>query len=113
MRRRVRKVITLLSNKKAEDIIAFDLEKSDYFVEHVIIASSLGKRHTHSLLDDLKQRLKSDGEEFLHIDEGEDWIVADLGDILVHIMSQEKREYFRIEEFLNSIDRVKSEKIEK
>lgn len=111
MRRRVKKVVTLLNNKKAEDIITFDLEKSDYFVEHVVIASSLGKRHNHSLLDDLKTRLKSDGEEFLHVDEGDDWIVADLGDVLVHIMSKEKREYFRIEDFLNSIEKVKSEKI--
>lgn len=111
MRRRVRKVVTLLNNKKAEDIIAFDLEKSDYFVEHVVIASSLSSKHTHSLLDDLKTRLKADGEEFLHIDEGEDWIVADLGDILVHLMSKGKREYFRIEDFLNDIDRVRSEKI--
>lgn len=111
MRRRVRKIVTLLNNKKAEDVVVFDLEKSDYFVDHVVIATQMAEKHGHALLDDLKKKLKDEDEEFLHIDESDDWIVADLGDIIVHIMSREKREVFRIEDFLNALPKVKSEKV--
>lgn len=111
MRRRVKKIVTLLNNKKAEDVIVFDLEKSDYFVDHVVIATQMAEKHGYALLDELKKKLKSEGEEFLHVDGSDDWIVADLGDIIIHIMSKEKREAFRIEDFLNSLPKAKSEKV--
>lgn len=111
MRRRVRTIVNILNSKKAENIIVFNLEQSDYFVDHVIVATSMAERHGQSLMMELKDRLKSKGEEFLHIDESEDWIAIDMGDIVVHIMSEEKREVFRLEELLNSISRVKSESI--
>jgi len=112
LRRRVKKIVTILSNKKAEDIVVFDLEKSDYFVEHVVLATSMADRHAQSLVVELKNKLKKEGEQFLNIDESDDWVVIDMGDILVHIMSKNKRDMFRIEELLNSLHKAKSQKVE-
>jgi ribosome-associated protein len=43
------------------------------------------------------------GEEFLRIDDSDDWTIIDLGDILIHLMSQEYRSRYKIEEFLDEI----------
>jgi len=55
------------------------------------------------LLDFLKEDLKPKGEEFLRVDEDDNWIVVDLGDILIHIISKSKREEYKLEEFLEQI----------
>ncbi len=100
---RVEKIVSLLDEKKAENIQAFDLKDSDYFVEKVIIASTLGERHGPALLEYLKKLLKEMNEKILFIEESEEWIVIDLGDLLIHIMSPEYRSRYNIEEFLQEI----------
>ena len=97
----LQKIHSLLDVKKAENIETFDLKDTDYFVDYVIIATALVDKHALSLLDTLKKELKACGEKFLHIDEeNPDWIVADLGDILVHLFTENQRKKFNLEEFL-------------
>ncbi len=100
---RVEKIVSLLDEKKAENIQAFDLKDSDYFVEKVIIASTLGERHGPALLEYLKKLLKEMNEKILFIEESDEWIVVDLGDLLIHLMSPEYRSRYNIEEFLIEI----------
>ena len=100
---RVEKIITILDEKKAEEIEVFNLEDVDYIAKRVIIANSLGGKHTEALYDHLKTELKPMGEEFLGADESSDWVVADLGDILIHIMTPEYREKYSLEEFLDGL----------
>jgi len=100
MEKRVENIVSLLDEKKAENIQAFNLKDKDYFVDEVIIASTLGDRHGSSLLDYLKKSLKEKNEKFLHIEESDSWIVIDLGDILIHLMTPEYRSRYNLEEFL-------------
>ena len=105
----VLKIKALLDEKKAENIEIFDLKNSDYFVDYVVIATALVDKHALALLDVLKKELKEQGESFLNIDdENPSWIVADLGDILVHIFTQDQREKFNLEEFLNQLTKKDS-----
>jgi len=100
---RLDRITGVLDRNKAEAIEMFDLRDRDYFVDFVIIASSLGERHTEALLDHLKKELKPAGETFSHIDESSQWIVADLGDILIHIMTPEYRTKYDMESFLTEL----------
>lgn len=102
MHRRIEHITQVLDKHKAEAIEAFDLRDKDYFVEYVIIASSLGSRHTEALLDHLRRELKPD-EKFLFVDESDEWIVIDLGDILIHIMTPEYRVKYDMERFLSDL----------
>ena len=99
MEQRVEKITEVLDKNKAEKIEAFDLREKDYFVDFAIIASSLGQKHTLALLDHLKKELKPE-EHFNNVDESGDWIVVDLGDILIHIMTPEYRTKYDMESFL-------------
>ncbi|WP_345976504.1 ribosome silencing factor [Sulfurimonas sp. HSL3-7] len=102
MQDRINKITTILDTNKAEAIEVFDLRGRDYFVDYVIIASSLGTRHTEALLDHLKRGLKPE-EQFLGTDESGEWIAVDLGDILIHIMTPEYRSRYDLETFLSSL----------
>jgi nicotinate-nucleotide adenylyltransferase len=102
MQERIENITSVLDKHKAESIEVFDLKDKNYFVDYAIIASSLGSKHTTALLDHLKKEIKPQ-ESFNHVDESGDWVVIDLGDILIHIMTPEYRVKYDMESFLSSL----------
>ena len=105
MQKMVDKIVSLLDTKKAFDIDVIEMNEN-YFVDKVIIATTLGQKHSLALVDYIKKELKS--KNIYHIEEGDDWSIIDLGDILIHLMTPEYREIYKIEEFLEEINKKKS-----
>lgn len=106
MQSRLDKIIELLDSKKAENIALFDLRQSAYITQFVVIATALADKHSFALLDTLKTELKAQGERFYSTDEESgDWIIADLGDIMIHIFTENHRKKFNLEEFLSGFKR--------
>jgi ribosome silencing factor RsfS/YbeB/iojap len=104
---RIQNIKAILEDKKADDVEIFDLTSKDYLVDYVVIATTLNPKHANALLDYLKLDLKPKGEEFLRVDEDDNWTVIDLGDIFIHLMSEKYREKYNIEEFLESFAKQK------
>ncbi|SFZ97478.1 Iojap protein [hydrothermal vent metagenome] len=100
---RIENIVKILDDKKAEEIEVFNLEDADYIAKRVVIANSLNGKHTLSLADHLKKDLKVLGDEILASDASDEWVVADLGDILVHIMIPEYRQRYSLETFLSEL----------
>ncbi len=107
LKERLGKIAAILDQNKAEDIETFNLEASEYIADGVVVATAMADRHLFALLDFLKQDLKPD-EQFLHVEESEEWIVVDLGDIIIHIMSASAREKYHLEEFLKEFEAKKA-----
>ena len=102
MQTRIDQITNSLDKNKAEGIEVFDLREKNYFVDYAIIASSLGVKHTSALLNHLKDDIKP-AEKFNNVDESGDWIVIDLGDVLIHIMTPEYRIKYDMETFLTAL----------
>mgnify|MGYP001766898238 CR=1 FL=1 len=100
---RIEKIVKLLDDKKAEEIEVFNLDNADYIAKRVVIANSLNGKHTLALFDHLKKELKAEGETFVASDATDEWTVADLGDILIHIMIPEYRQRYSLEAFLSEL----------
>jgi nicotinate-nucleotide adenylyltransferase len=101
--KRIESIVNILDEKKAEEIEVFNLDDADYIADRVVIANSLNLKHTQALFDHLKEGLRPQGEVFLHSDVSDEWIVADLGDILIHIMIPEYRQRYSLETFLSEL----------
>jgi len=102
MEQRIKKIVDVLDSKKAEDIEVFDLIGKGYITNQVIIATALNNKHSLALLSHLKEELKPAGEEFVRTEEDGDWTIVDLGDILIHIMTQSYRDIYSLEQFLST-----------
>ncbi len=100
---RIAGIVKILDDKKAEEIEVFNLEDADYIAKRVVIANSLNAKHTLALFDHLKKGIKEQGDEFLASDASDEWAVADLGDILIHIMIPEYRQRYSLETFLSEL----------
>ena len=103
MNERIENIVKILDDKKAENIQLFDMKDTDYFVNEVIIATTLGQKHGLALLDYLKKGLKG-SESYFEIEPSDEWSVVDLGDVLIHLMTPEYRAKYNIEDFLSKRD---------
>ncbi|MDR2906054.1 MAG: ribosome silencing factor [Helicobacteraceae bacterium] len=105
---RLDRVRFVLDYNKAERVEVFDLRESEYIFGGAVIATALADRHLEALSDALKQALKPLGEEFLHTDASGEWIVIDMGDILAHIMTENAREKYNLEAFLDEFKKKRA-----
>jgi len=112
MEKRIEKIVSVLDSKKAENIQVFDMRDRDYFVNGVVIATTMGERHGISLLEYLKDELKKDGESFLNIDQSDEWTILDMGDLLIHLMTPSYRAKYNLEEFLDNLEKLRETKEE-
>lgn len=104
--KRIQTILSLLEDKKGEDIEVIDLRDRDYITDFVIIVTALAGKHSLALLDELKT-LKKQGEVFVATEEeSQDWIIADLGDIMIHIFTPLHRQKFNLEEVLKAFHKV-------
>lgn len=105
MEERIERIVNFLSEKKAENIETVDLRGKGYIVDGVIIATALNNKHSIALLNYLRETLKPLGEEFVRVEEDGEWSIIDMGDMLIHIMTEVHRDRYNIEEFLKEIKR--------
>jgi ribosome-associated protein len=93
-------VISALEDIKGFDIIDLDVRKLTSITDYMIIASASSTRQTRALAKSVHDKMKELNIEIVGI-EGEnegDWILVDIGNIIVHIMTPTTRAYFNLEE---------------
>jgi|TARA_Y100001949_G_scaffold176439_1_gene189586 ribosome-associated protein len=92
-------VLTSLNEGKAIDVDLYDVKKLTSMSDYILIASGRSRRQVSALADKLIQTVKENKFETLGVEgknEGE-WVLVDLGDIIVHIMHPSSREYYQLE----------------
>ena len=92
-------VLTSLNDGKAIDVDLYDVKKLTSMSDYILIASGRSRRQVSALADKLMQTVKENKFETLGVEgktEGE-WVLVDLGDIIVHIMHPSSREYYQLE----------------
>ncbi len=95
-----RAVIDALEDVKAQDIKVFNTTEITSLFDRVIIASATSNRQTRSLARNVEEKAKDIGMGVIAT-EGEEtgeWVLVDLGDIVVHIMQPTIRAYYNLEE---------------
>jgi len=93
-------VINALEDVKAQEIRVFDTVHLTSLFDRIAIASGTSNRQTKALAASVRDKVKESGGNIVSI-EGEDsgeWVLVDLGDMIVHIMQQPIRAYYRLEE---------------
>lgn len=93
-------IIQTLEDAKGQDIQIFDTQPLSSLFDRVVIVSGTSSRHTRALADQLMRQAKKYGISVIAT-EGEDggeWVLIDLGDVVVHCMQPAIRDYYRLEE---------------
>lgn len=93
-------VVDALEDVKGQDIAVFDTVHLTSLFDRIAIVSGTSNRQTKALAASVRDKVKEAGGEIVGM-EGEDtgeWVLVDLGDMIVHIMQAPIRAYYRLEE---------------
>jgi ribosome-associated protein len=91
--------IDALKDLKADDIMVLDVKDKTTVTDWIVIATGTSSRHVKSIANNVIVEAKKAGKPPLGSEGEEDgeWVLVDLGDIIVHIMQQQVREYYDLE----------------
>src|SRR6478609_157629 len=93
-------VVDALEDVKAQDIVVYDTTHLTSLFDRIAIASGTSNRQTKALAASVRDKVKENGGHIVSV-EGEqtgEWVLVDLGDMIVHIMQPAIRAYYRLEE---------------
>ena len=96
----VKKILELLQDSKAKEIVLIDVRDSSNLADYMFICEGRSQLHCRRIAENIVFRLKHQGEISLGI-EGElegNWVLLDYGNIILHVFHPEIRKYYNLEE---------------
>jgi ribosome-associated protein len=100
IRAKQRAVVEALEDVKGRDIVVFDVARQTAYFERVVIASGDSTRQVNALATSVQEKLKALGARIVGVEgrRNGDWVLVDLGDIVVHVMHPAVRSHYNLEE---------------
>ena len=98
-------VVAALEDIKARDITVLNVKKLTSMTDYMVIASGESSRQVKALARNVVDKLKQAGVEIVGM-EGEEtgeWVLVDLGNVIVHVMHPAVREYYNLEELWTAV----------
>lgn len=96
----------LLDDAKAQNVVVLDVRKISSIADFMVVATGTSTRHVSAVADNLIDSLKKEGVRAWGV-EGQDtgeWVLVDFGDVIVHIMQAETRDFYQLEKLWSGTD---------
>ncbi|ULQ60487.1 ribosome silencing factor [Brucepastera parasyntrophica] len=91
----------LLTEHKAQNVVVLDISSNNTFADYFIIATTSSSTHSQGLQRHIHEAIKPLGLEVFptrrKIPDGEDWVLIDLGSIIIHLMTETARRFYDLE----------------
>ena len=95
----VKLTISALEDVKAQDIQVIDVREKHSLTDYMIIATGTSNRQINAMLEKVREAVKAKGAQPLG-EEGKgdsDWVLLDLNDVIVHMMTAAARQFYDLE----------------
>ena len=95
----LQEVVAVLDDAKAEDIVKIELAGKSSVADYMVVASGRSDRHVGAIADQIERRLKEIKYGQVRIEGKQtcDWVLIDVGDVVVHVFRPEVREFYNLE----------------
>jgi ribosome-associated protein len=92
-------VVDALDDVKAQNIVNLDVREMTTVTDYMIVASGTSSRHVQALADNVAEKATLAGHKPIGVEgeQGGEWILLDLQDVLVHVMLPKVREFYNLE----------------
>lgn len=104
---KVRLILEALDEKKAIDPAQIDVRGRTVMADVFVFASGTSRPHIQSLVEAVIEKLADNGIKGKRVEgaEGAIWVLLDYGDVVVHIMAPEQREFYRLEAYWSGAEK--------
>ncbi len=105
---KIKPIVKLLQEQKANDIVILDVQKHSQMTDISVILTAGSLRHAKALADKIAEKVKQENFEFLHTEgyESAQWILVDLNDIVIHIFQDESRKLYNLEALWHDAEQI-------
>lgn len=92
-------IVNALEDVKAQDVSVIDVRDRTSVTDYMVLASGTSSRHVKSLADSVVTDAKEQGIKVSNVEGagGSEWILVDVGDVVVHVMMPATREFYDLE----------------
>ncbi len=107
-----RRIAALAADKLAEDVVILDMRPACVFTDFFVIATGRNNRQTKSIFDDVYAQMKQETGLTPRASDGTkeaEWIIADYLDVVLHDLTPETRDFYRLEELWGDVPAVELE----
>ena len=103
-------MISLLEEKKAEKILLLDIHEITPLTDFFIICNGTSDRMLQALATSTREFCKNELGQLVTLegDSRAGWMIADLGDVVIHFFSPDQRSYYRLEQLWDKGKKVVS-----
>ena len=94
-----KKAVAFLDSKKAEKLNVIEIENISSLADYFVIATGNNNTHVRALADELDEKLKAEGLPPARTEgyRSNSWILLDWGNVVVHIFTQEGRDFYDLD----------------
>jgi len=105
---KLKKVIGALNDKHASDIVAINMATHSPLYDFMVITTARNPRIISGILTEVKNLGKEPGFDLKFVEghTGGEWVLADFGDIVVHVFTEEMRLRYNLEKLWGDANRV-------
>lgn len=92
-------IVDALEDVKGQDIVKLDVRDMTTVTDYMVVASGTSSRHVQALIDKVAEKARQAGHKPIGVEgeDGREWILLDLEDVLVHVMLPKVREFYNLE----------------
>ncbi|NJL34719.1 MAG: ribosome silencing factor [Chloroflexaceae bacterium] len=92
-----RRVVELAEDKQANEIVLLDIRKQSTIADYFVICSADNERQLQAIAEHIDATIHRDFAEPRIEGRQHRWVILDYYDVIVHIFSNEQREYYQLE----------------
>lgn len=95
----VRLVAEALDERKGEDVRIIDVTDVTTITDYMVVATGRSDRQVRAMADHVVEKVREHGVRPLGVEgqEGGEWVLIDLGDVIVHAMQPATRDFYQLE----------------
>ena len=93
-------------NKLGTNLVAIDLTGQSLLSEAFLIVSGQNPKQVEAIADEIEEKLKKINEKPVRRENGEEWILIDYSDVVIHVQSENLRRYYMLDRLWNDCPTV-------
>lgn len=110
LRQKAIEIAKLMEDGKGKDVVLLNISELNSWTDYFVIVTVNSSTHWQGLFKDVKNYIKDNDLE-IHLtnkksSDGDDWNLIDLGPIVIHLMSEQAREFYDLEKLWHAGERI-------
>ena len=104
----LRDAATAAHDKKGFALVALEVGELTSYADAFLLCSAASERQVGAIVEAVRERLRAEGRRPLQIEgsSGSDWVLLDFGDVIVHVFTEIRREYYALDTLWGDAPRV-------